>query len=65
MSATLTLRVVIEASTKEQVQDMLESLARSACDIANSTDDDNAHIWISERWPRVWRVPLTALEKRE
>ena len=45
---TRVLRVLITASTSEGIDDLIESLARSACDVVNSTEDDDAHIWISD-----------------
>lgn len=45
---TITLAITIEASTEEIAREMLDQLARVACDIANSTTDDDAHIWIDE-----------------
>jgi hypothetical protein len=43
---TVTLRVVIEARGKRQVEDMIEAVARSVCDIANSYD--GVHIYVEE-----------------
>lgn len=45
------LIVIVQASTPEMIEELVESLARSACDIVNSTDDDNAHIIIEDRMP--------------
>jgi len=45
---TRTVTVELEASDAETMCDMLEQLCRTACDIANSTDDDHAFILISE-----------------
>jgi hypothetical protein len=42
------LVVEVEGSTPKIVEDLIESLARVACDIVNSTMDDEAHIWITE-----------------
>lgn len=43
------LTVTIEASSEVMAEDLIEQLARSACDIANSTEDDKAHIWIIDQ----------------
>lgn len=43
---TITLKVTIDAATEETAQDMLAELARAAADIANSTEDTQANIWM-------------------
>lgn len=50
-----TVAVKLTATTRETLDQMLEELARSACDIANSTEDDGAHIVITERRATVKR----------
>lgn len=45
---TKALILYVEASTAEYVADMIEAVTRMACDIANSTDDESAHIVIVE-----------------
>lgn len=46
------LTVIVTASTPEMIEELIESLARSACDVANSVEgDDEAHIFIEDRMP--------------
>jgi phenylpyruvate tautomerase PptA (4-oxalocrotonate tautomerase family) len=45
---TKTLIVTVEASTETALEDLIETLARVACDVSNSFEDENAHIFISE-----------------
>lgn len=42
------LNVTIHAATKETLEEMIEALARVACDVANSTTDDEAFIEIMD-----------------
>lgn len=42
------LVVVVEAQDARTVADMVEALARFACDIANSTDDQEAHVSVRD-----------------
>lgn len=42
------LFVVVEASNAEKLDDLIDQLARSACDVSNSSDDDHASINIDE-----------------
>jgi hypothetical protein len=43
---THVLHVEVTASNMQTVMDMVEQLARTACDIANSTEDEHATIAI-------------------
>jgi len=45
------LRVVIEASDRATLEQLIDGLARSACDVANSTEDDEAHIFLEDDDP--------------
>jgi hypothetical protein len=51
MTITHALYVEVSASTPETVAHMVEALARAACDVANSMEDDAAHIqvWDNDR----------------
>lgn len=40
------LEVVIEASTSEEIESCVHQLVRSACDIANSSNDENCHVTV-------------------
>lgn len=48
---THVLHVEVSASTHQLIADMVEQLARAACDIANNTDDEHARIgvWDDDR----------------
>lgn len=54
------LVVTIRASDAATVEDMIESLARTACDIANSTTDDEAHIVVEDELPEPTESKLRA-----
>lgn len=45
---TKTLTVIVEASTAEMVERLIGDLARVACDVSNSVDDEDASIIIAE-----------------
>ncbi len=42
------LMVIVEASTEVGVAGLIDDLARAACDVSNSSEDDNASIIIEE-----------------
>lgn len=47
-----TLTVIVEARSEATVDDMIEDLARVACDVGNSTEDDlsSVIVCISPAW---------------
>ena len=49
MTVKKTLTVIVEASNLGVIEEMVESLARSACDVSNSTEDEKAHVTVLER----------------
>jgi hypothetical protein len=48
MTFKRTLKVAVVATLEETVEAMVDQVARAACDVANSTDDDYAHICVTE-----------------
>lgn len=58
---THVLHVEVSARTHRTVAAMIDQLARAACDIANSTDDEHAYIaiWDDDRDTDGRSIPIS------